>query len=688
MKSQSAKRLLQSSIGLALLLCAAQAAAVGTRRFDLQDGDDFKGGDLKGVAVDSAGQVRAGFNLGAMPVSEGTAIWSMLPMPDGSLLLGTGNEGKLLSVRGAKVSVVADTKALVVTSLAHAWGGTVVMGTLPDGKVMKLEQGKLGTLATLKGTQHVWQVAFDKKHNVVYAATGPEGKLWRIDQTGNAQVYFDAPEQQLMSVAVAPDGTVYAGASDKAKLYKITGPGRASVLYDFDRTEVRDIAVGPKGEVYAIANKITSGSYTPSRSERGVSTTAGPTTPPTKTKGTGTLYEFSPDGTYDQLLDNKDEHFVSLAVGDDGRPYVGTGVEGRVYTVDANHNSVLVADTKERQVTALLLSGKQQFVASSDPAVLHPVRGVGGADAVWTSKVLDAGIRAHFGRMSWVATGTLELSTRTGNTKEPDKTWSDWSKPVAAPARVGSPAGRYLQVRARWSRDPKALLSELEIPFVTDNLRAVITEIDASSGAKKKKTSSSSSSDGVHKSGGPITKKPDTKVKLTWKVDNPDKDELRYRVDYRLIGTGTWYDMLKPDEVLTKTEYTWDTADLPEGRYRVRLVASDDISNPPGLAKQSEMLSDIVLVDNTPPTVEGLRVQGRHVLGTAVDGVGPIKRIQISVAGTGVWYPFFPTDGIFDDQREKFDADVSSFAPKGPVLLSVRVYDKADNFVVRNVTLK
>ena len=95
-----------------------------------------------------------------------------------------------------------------------------------------------------------------------------------------------------------------------------------------------------------------------------------------------------------------------------------------------------------------------------------------------------------------------------------------------------------------------------------------------------------------------------------------------------------------------------------------------------------------MLVDNTPPTVEGLRVAGRHVQGTAVDGVGPIKRIEISVAGTGEWHPFYPTDGIFDEQREKFDADVSSFAPKGHALLSVRVYDKADNFVVLNVTLK
>lgn len=678
-------RFLGFGFAFAAFCVAVTAPAVGTRRLVLDSGDDFKGGDLKGVAVDSAGRVRAGLNLGSTPISEGTAIWAALPMADGSLLLGTGNDGKLLSVNGAKVSVAAETKALVVTSLAEAWGGAVVLGTLPEGKVMKFERGKLSDLVTLKDTEHVWQVAFDKKTNSVFAATGPEGKLYRIGANGQAQVHFDAPEQHLMSVAVAPDGTVYAGASDKAKLYKITGPGRASVLHDFGRTEVRAIAVGAKGEVFAIANEIQSGSHAPSKRASGSKDVAGPTPKPPKTKGKGTLYRFDVDGSPDELIDDKDEHFVALAIGDDGKPYVGTGVEGRVYSVDDAHNVVLVADTDERQVNALVLSGKQKLVASSDPAVLHPVRGVGGADAVWTSKVFDAGLRAQYGRMSWRATGNVELSTRTGGTSEPDDTWSAWSNAMAAPGKVASPPGRYFQVRARWNRDASAVLSEVTVPFVTDNLRATITEIDVGDGEKKGK---SSASDAVKKSGDPIDKKPDTKVELKWKVDNPDKDDLRYRLQYRLVGTDTWYELLKPGEKLTKESYSWDTSDLPEGEYRVRVVATDELSNPPDKVRKHELESSVVIVDNTAPRILNLSAAGRRVKGRAIDGVGPIKRIEIAVAGSDEWYPFFPKDGIFDQQAEDFDADVSALSPKGAVLLAVRVYDSANNFVIQNVALK
>src|SRR6187431_1338515 len=598
-------RFVRYSLLGALLLAAAQASAVGTRRFSLSKSADFKGGDLKGVAVDAAGHVRAGFNLGSVPVSQGSAIWTALPLRDGSVLLGTGNEGKLLKLSGGALSVLAETKALVITSFAEAWGGAVVMGTLPDGEVMKWDHGKLTDLVTLKGTEHVWQVAYDEKKKALFAATGPEGKLYRITETGDAQVYFDAPEQQLMSVAVAADGTVYAGASDKAKLYKITAPGKASVLYDFDRTEVRAIAVNKKGEVFAIANEIKSGNPAPGRANRSDGTPAAPTNAAPKTKGKGTLYKFSADGAPDQLLDDSEEHYTSLALSDDGRPYVGTGVEGRVYTVDASHNSALVADVDERQVNALVLSGKDQMVIASDPAVAHPVKGIGGPDAVWTSKVLDAGLRARFGKLDWEASGPIQISTRTGNTKEPDDTWSAWSAGFDKPALIDSPAARYLQVRGRFAADPNAVLSEVDISFVTDNLRAVITSVEA-------KDSDSSESDELRSSGGPVTHKPETTIALSWKVDNPDKDDLRYRLQFRQLGSNTWFELLKPQEKLTKDSYSWDTADLPEGRYRLRLVASDELSNPPDRVTRDTMESSVILVDNTSPVVDGLKVVGKR----------------------------------------------------------------------------
>jgi hypothetical protein len=127
---------------------------------------------------------------------------------------------------------------------------------------------------------------------------------------------------------------------------------------------------------------------------------------------------------------------------------------------------------------------------------------------------------------------------------------------------------------------------------------------------------------------------------------------------------------------------------LPEGRYRVRVTASDETANPPARVTRDIRESGIVLVDNTPPTLDALAATGTHIKGIAQDGVGPIARIEASVAGSDEWFPFFPEDGIFDEQREELDIDVKDIAKTFPALISVRAYDKASNFVVRSVLVK
>ena len=37
------------------------------------------------------------------------------------------------------------------------------------------------------------------------------------------------------------------------------------------------------------------------------------------------------------MMKHDDTHYMSLALDDKGHPYVGTGAEGRVYTVDDAH---------------------------------------------------------------------------------------------------------------------------------------------------------------------------------------------------------------------------------------------------------------------------------------------------------------------------------------------------------------
>lgn len=671
---------------LALVALAPNAGAVGTRTFVLDTLDELSGGDLKGVAVGSDGVVRAGFTLGNVAVPDATAVWTALQLADGSTLLGTSPNGTVMKVAGDQVSVFADTKELAVTSLAQDAKGNVYAATIPDGKIYKVSQGKAEVFVTLPDTTHVWALAFDKTKTVLFAATGPEGKVFRIDAGGKADIYYKSDETHLVSLAVGNGGEVYAGSSGKALLYKISAPGRATVLYDFPGEEVKSIAVAANGSLYAISNEYGEQPEVPRRT--GGTRPAGPSTSSRPKPGKGTLTRIDAQGRPEKLMHHDDMHYMSLALDGAGRPFVGTGAEGRVYSVDDAHAITLVADTDERAIGAIGLGGLPQnparpsgFLASSDGCNFHRILGKGGADAVWTSKSFDTGLTAKFGTLSWRSTGALELSVRTGNTDKPDTTWSTWSNPLTAPGSANVADGRFVQVRARWARDPNAELLEVSLPFVTENVRAVVTSLDASmKGAVR------DSKEGLVASGGDAPKH-ESIVKVSWHVDNPDQDALRYRLAYRREDQKAWRDMQRTDEIIVspKLEYDWETAALPEGKYRVRLEASDEVSNPPERTQKDALESQTVLVDNTPPVFSAIALGARKLKLRVVDVVGPIARVEVAVDGRLEWRPIAPVDGVYDSADESFDADVSSIVPAGSHVVAVRAFDSAGNSVVREV---
>jgi hypothetical protein len=240
-----------------------------------------------------------------------------------------------------------------------------------------------------------------------------------------------------------------------------------------------------------------------------------------------------------------------------------------------------------------------------------------------------------------------------------------------------------VQVRTRFAKDPQATFGELRLHFVTDNVRAVITSLNAEGRAQR----SGKLQQGLLASGAKITKS-SPNVQIKWDIDNPDKDELRYRIHYRLDGQKEWRDALKPNDVFTRSDFDWDTTSLPEGLYRIRVEASDELVNPPDRTTKHSLESGIVVVDNTAPVFKQIGINGRRLNGEVSDGLGPISRIEIALAGSDDWRPVFPSDGIFDEASEKFDADVAALVPAGSRIVGVRAWDIAGNSVSKELEAK
>lgn len=682
------------SAGFAFALVASAslvpvpAQAVGTRVFELDSLEKLSGGELQGVAVGSDGVVRAGWTLGtlALPPGSGTTVTCALTLPDESVVVGTGPStgGKVVRIANDRATVLGDTKESAVSALAVDRAGTVYAATTGN-KVYRIVAGRTEVFATLPDVDSILALAFEKGGEGLLAGTGPDGKIVRVAPNGASSVYFETEAPFVVSLAIADDGSLYAGTSGgKGLLYRVTAPGRASVIYDFVGGEVRAIAPAPNRTLYAVVNEENGNTSeaqeaAAARRTSGGRTAPGPISAPRSKPGKGSLWRFDSLGRPERMMHHDEFHYESLSLDAEGRPYVGTGAEGRVYTVDEAHSVALVADTNERQIAAIGLGARSRFIVGSDPAVFHRILSIGGPDAVWTSKPLDTGLRARFGRLTWRGTGHPEVATRTGDTQTPDNTWSPWSASIAEGGPTPSPAGRFIQVRARMT-DATATVADIVLPFVTENLRAVVTEVAA-------KTSSSprESKEALPQSGSEPPKH-ESIVHLAWKVENPDNDELRYRVQFQHEGQARWMDATRPDDVLTKAELEWDTAALPEGKYRLRVDASDEMANPPGASTHDSLVSAPVVVDNTPPVFKSATMQGRRLRAEVVDGVGPIARIEVAVDGRVEWHPLAPADGIFDSASESVDSDLTLLVgPVGPHVIAIRAFDAAGNAVVRDV---
>ena len=72
-----------------------------------------------------------------------------------------------------------------------------------------------------EGDKYVWALHFDDAGNL-YAATGTDGKIYKITPDGESDVLFDAEEQNIMTLLAHENG-FYAGSGDNGIIYHIMG---------------------------------------------------------------------------------------------------------------------------------------------------------------------------------------------------------------------------------------------------------------------------------------------------------------------------------------------------------------------------------------------------------------------------------------------------------------------------------
>ncbi len=655
-------------LSAALVALHGPADAVSTRSFRLDDEASLSAGEMEGTATHSDGSVTTSAEARRLALDGVATAWTFARASDGTVFVGTGNDGKIYRLRGDDLSEHADTEQLLVSALAVAPDGTLYAGTLPEGKVYRVDaQGQVHEVVDLDEADHVWALAWDPERRRLFAATGPNGKLFAIDPArGAAELFWDSDAGHVMSLALDADGTLYAGTSDEALVVRLRGPGRAEVVHDFPGNEVTAIAVR-NGRLAVAANEFPE----PPRVS-GSTKTKTNGFPPRPSPGKGRLFRVDSDGRTEAVYSQDEGHFTSVQLAEDGTLWAGAGKEGRIHRVSPDGAHAVWIDVDERQVLQIDMIGPEPMFVTGDAGAVYRVVSGRPQSAVWTSKVLDARFVSRFGRLDWRADGGVQLQTRSGNVEEPDTTWSEWSQPISTSGPIRSPAARFLQIRARFPQGADARLYAVTAYYLPQNQRARVSNvrIKESGDSSKNKNKNRSPED---------PPEPSVEYALTWDVQNPDNDRLRYRLRFREEGQSVWRDILRESEVLTEDEHEWNTSGIPDGWYVVQVEASDELSNPGGQVMRDTAVSEPLLIDNHPPRIDGLRAQRTVITGRAVDGLGPVAKLEYAVDG-GEWRMFYPVDDLFDTADERFELDVAPL-PSGSHIVAIRATDAGGNTV-------
>lgn len=682
------------AMGLVVALAGA-ATATETQWWIADSPGDYARAETRGIVVGADGVLAPGPAASVALADSLRTVWALAVLADGSVAI-AGDRGRI-----ERWSAAGGVRPWVqlgggqVLCLARD-GDDLLAGTGPSGRVYRISAKGDTTLVAATGERYVWAVA-PAGRGAVWAATGTRGRLLRLEG-GRATVVFDSEESNLVSLVADGHGGLDFGGDSQGRVYHRDAAGSVTTLFDAAEDEIRALARDAHGTLWAAALSLsavtTEGDDDDARPAPAREPVSG---------GRAVLYRVAPDSATVAWWTSPQPLIHALAAAPGG-PLVATGNRAGVFRVERVNGAAQLLAPPQAQVTALAVAPDGAILAAtSNPAALWRLGPAPARDGELRSAALDARRFARFGRLRWSGSGSVRFATRSGNCETPDTTWSRWQdvEPGADGGRVASPAARYLQWRVTLG-SPGSRVSEVTIAWREPNLAPRIDEVSvAPQGRGFREGEMGQRSEAVTQTlpGGQkieysatmSANKPLRELpiwarglrSLGWRASDPNGDPLKFRIQVRREDDGEWIEIGKD---LEASQFTWNTNTLPDGRYRLRVTASDAAANPIGEERTGEILSEPFTIDNTSPVIEELAGEGARIHGRAVDAGGPVVRLDVAV-DDGDWRAVSPEGGLGDSRTASFACTLPGLAP-GEHLVSVRAIDLAGNSATRAIRVK
>lgn len=736
MKTPLSSRILSLAALVAMGLAVQCAQAQGTHLWSQSRLEDFEKGTPQGVMLTSDGHLLAGPGLAELNVTPASFVWSVAADKNGTAYMATATPAAVLrasTVKGAKAETLFESKQVAVEVLRMGPDGMLYAATLPDGKIYRIDPAAKNKLdessATLvfdaakllepskekteKPVHYIWDLKFDAEGRLYIALGGPAA-VYRIDLKNPHAVperFFSCDEQHIRSLAWDAKGNLIAGTDGSGLVYSINPQGKGYVLFESPRREITSVAVSEDGTIYAATVGDKSHNPLPQLTvQTGSSMSYSVVSPGSQQVANASasipegseIYALREGEAARKLWADKDDIVYALSAEKSG-VLVLTGNRGRIFRLGPDGSFADLAHLDAQQALSITAAQDAEgglLVGTGNTGKLYRL-GAKSTPHQYASDVLDAGALARFGRIE-VEPGSkgYRILTRTGNVEQPARTHTEWGWSEWVPlqnGRVASPAGRYFEWKVEL--DPEASLGSIGVNYLPVNAAPVVDDLVVAPGARwfpqgpsstlptvninfASAAQASSSDSG---SSSPLQANKDrTAVTVRWAAHDENGDELSFALYLRGDGEKSWR-LLK--DRITEHAYSFDAEQIPDGGYRIKVVASDAPSHNPGEAMHSEKISDRFELDTTAPVVRNLKAvlaaDGKHlhVSFDASDATSVIAHAEFSLDAAD-WQTIEPIGGLSDARDESYSFDLpldSSKENNAEHLIVVRVSDRHEN---------
>lgn len=273
---------------VAVCALAASAFADGTRTWEQSKFDDLTKGTATGVAIRSSGGLELAPSFKLLYATPSTYIWAVAADDAGNVYAATGSPARVYRITpDGQSTIIFEPQELQVQTLVVGPHGVIYAATAPDGKVYKIEHQASDKHKAKKSESQSEKSADSKSEKD--APKDPAKPA--LDPSWSSSEYFSPGTKYIWDLVLDKAGNLYVATGDHGEIYKVTPKGEHSVFFKSDDTHIRVLALDSKGNLIA------------------------------GTDGSGLIYRISPAGEAFVLYSAAKKEITALALDSDGNIY-------------------------------------------------------------------------------------------------------------------------------------------------------------------------------------------------------------------------------------------------------------------------------------------------------------------------------------------------------------------------------